>query len=122
MDQPVQTPSSDHKIPIQRGAEPHTILFRGEDGVEYTFKILPLPYTTASLNNMEYTDNNGVFRSIYLPPGTVHQAWDHLENERWDELAKFAPFTNQRDTEDDSKKFRELKEKERGKQDSPKVD
>lgn len=92
MDQPAQPTSLAKKIPIQYGAEPNTIIFRGEDGVEQTIKLPTGSLPVAALNNMEYEDNNGVKHSIYLPQGTVHAAWDHLENERWDELAKFAPF------------------------------
>ncbi|KAI1278173.1 hypothetical protein F5Y07DRAFT_360959 [Xylaria sp. FL0933] len=110
------------KIPVKHGAEPNTILVRGEDGVEYTIKIPPGPYRTAAPNNLEYTDNTGVHRSIYLPQGTMEQAWDHLENERWDELAKFEPYTNQGYTEDDFRKYRELQDKKYNKMDPPNND
>ncbi|KAI0859739.1 hypothetical protein F4860DRAFT_481327 [Xylaria cubensis] len=110
------------KIPVKHGVEPNTILVRDEDGFEHTIKLPPGPYRTAAPNNMEYTDNNGVPRSIYLPQGTMEEAWDHLENERWDELDKFEPYTNQGYTEEDFKKWRELKNKKYGKEDSSKTD
>jgi hypothetical protein len=47
---------------------------------------------TADPNNLLYKDGDGIERSIYLPQGTMHQAWDHLVNERWDELAKYEPY------------------------------
>lgn len=48
---------------------------------------------SAAPNNMEYEDDNGVYHSIYLPQGTMHTAWEHLQNKRWDELAKFAAYS-----------------------------
>ncbi|KAJ8132036.1 hypothetical protein O1611_g1585 [Lasiodiplodia mahajangana] len=102
------------KTPIKYGAEPNTIQYRGEDGTEHTIKLPQGPLPSAAPNNMEYEDGNGVKRSIYLPQGTMHAAWDHLENKRWDELAKFAPYTDQGYTDDDFKKARELKEKKYG--------
>ncbi|KAI1147716.1 hypothetical protein F4825DRAFT_436468 [Nemania diffusa] len=122
MDQPAQPTSLAKKIPIQYGAEPNTIIFRGEDGVEQTIKLPTGSLPVAALNNMEYEDNNGVKHSIYLPQGTVHAAWDHLENERWDELAKFAPFPDQGYTDDDFKKFREYQERKYQDQGSSNVD
>lgn len=47
----------------------------------------------AQPNNMAYKDGSGAYRSVYLPQGTMYIAWDHLENERWDELAKFEPYS-----------------------------
>ncbi|KAI1733988.1 hypothetical protein F4680DRAFT_439694 [Xylaria scruposa] len=124
MDQlePAQNTIPVKKTPVKRGVEPNTILFRGEDGVEHTIKLPPGPYRTAAPNSMEFTDNNGVHRSIYLPQGTIDEAWDHLENERWDELAKFEPYTDQGYTEEDFKKYQELQDKKYGKHDSSKTD
>ncbi|KAJ8107498.1 hypothetical protein ONZ43_g6715 [Nemania bipapillata] len=111
MDQSTETTIPAEKISVQKGTEPNTVIFRGEDGVTHTIKLPEGPMRAAAPNNMEYEDNNGVKHSIYLPQGTVDEAWDHLENERWDELAKFAPYTNQGCTEDDFKKFAELQAK-----------
>ncbi|KAI1347334.1 hypothetical protein F5Y01DRAFT_295518 [Xylaria sp. FL0043] len=72
--EPAQTTNSTKKTPVKHGAEPNTILVQGEDGVEYTIKIPPGPYRTAAPNNLVYTDNTGVHRSIYLPQGTMEQA------------------------------------------------
>jgi hypothetical protein len=47
---------------------------------------------SAQPNNMTYRDGDGVEHSIYLPQGTMHQACDHFDNKRWDELAKFEPY------------------------------
>ena len=47
---------------------------------------------SAQPNNLGYKDGDGIERSIYLPQGTMNQAWDHLEKERWDELAKSEPY------------------------------
>ncbi|KAK3947064.1 hypothetical protein QBC32DRAFT_355565 [Pseudoneurospora amorphoporcata] len=69
------------------------------------------PIESAEPNNLQYTDDEGVARSIYLPQGTMHTAWDHLENERWDELAKYEPYTDQGYTKEDFKKARELRER-----------
>ncbi|KAI1429061.1 hypothetical protein F5Y12DRAFT_590124 [Xylaria sp. FL1777] len=113
MDQPAQTMEPAQKIPVRYGAEPNTILFRDDNGVEHTIKLPTGPMRTAAPNNMEYEDDNGVHHSIYLPQGTMHEAWDHLENKRWDELAKFTPYTNQGYTEDDFKKYREYQDKKR---------
>ncbi|KAI2616110.1 hypothetical protein GGR54DRAFT_641919 [Hypoxylon sp. NC1633] len=52
---------------------------------------------------MFYRDDNGVEHSIYLPQGTMHKAWEHLQKKEWDELAKFAPYTNQGYSESDFK-------------------
>ncbi|KAH8165716.1 hypothetical protein CIB48_g2522 [Xylaria polymorpha] len=111
MDRPAQTTTPAKKIPIQHGADLNTIVVRGDDGVEHTIKFPEGPLRTAAPNNMEYEDDNGVKHSIYLPQGTMHAAWDHLENKRWDELAKFAPYTNQGYTADDFKKYREPQDK-----------
>ena len=51
------------------------------------------PIRSAQPNNMTYTDDKGVEHSIYLPQGTMHAAYEHLVNERWDELAKFEPYS-----------------------------
>ncbi|KAI2611691.1 uncharacterized protein GGS25DRAFT_520002 [Hypoxylon fragiforme] len=59
---------------------------------------------SAAPNNLAYTDDKGVEHSIYLPQGTMQTAWDHLQNKRWDELAKYAPYTNQGYSEGDFKK------------------
>ncbi|KAI1381999.1 hypothetical protein F4677DRAFT_439803 [Hypoxylon crocopeplum] len=61
------------------------------------------PIQSAAPNNMKYRDDKGVEHSIYLPQGTMHTAWEHLQKKRWDELAKFAPYANQGYTEDDFK-------------------
>lgn len=50
---------------------------------------LPRPRWCVEANVMVYTDDEGVQREIYLPKDTGPLAWDHLENERWDELAKY---------------------------------
>ena len=42
---------------------------------------------------MQYTDDKGVEHSIYLPQGTMHAAYEHLQNKRWAELAKFEPYS-----------------------------
>ncbi|KAK3493819.1 hypothetical protein B0T13DRAFT_474575 [Neurospora crassa] len=73
-----------------------------------TFKPLNTPIQTAQPNNMVYTDDKGVQHSIYLPQGTLHTASDHLQNKRWDELAKFEPYTNQGYTEEDFRAIREM--------------
>ncbi|KAI1120833.1 hypothetical protein F5Y10DRAFT_272691 [Nemania abortiva] len=122
MDQPTQITEPAKKIPIKYNAEPNTISFRGEDGVENAVNLPEGPLPTAAPNNMEYEDENGVKHSIYLPQGTMHAAWDHLENKRWDELAKFAPYTNQGYTVDDFKKYREHQEKKYQVWDSSNVD
>jgi len=51
------------------------------------------PIRTAEPNNMQYTDDKGVEHSIYLPQGTMHAAYEHLQNKRWAELAKFEPYS-----------------------------
>jgi len=66
---------------------------------------------TADPNNLLYKDGDGIERSIYLPQGTMHQAWDHLVNERWDELAKYEPYVNQGYKDSDFKKWAELKKR-----------
>lgn len=49
--------------------------------------------SVARLNSLSYADQNGIQRDIYLPPGTVETAWDHAQNNRWAELAKFETFS-----------------------------
>ncbi|KAI2603689.1 hypothetical protein GGR54DRAFT_644541 [Hypoxylon sp. NC1633] len=61
------------------------------------------PIQSAEPNNMKYRDDDGVEHSIYLPQGTMHKAWEYLQKKRWDELAKFAPYTNQGYSENDFK-------------------
>lgn len=65
-----------------------------EHGVQHKI-CLPPPGTmrSAEPNAMDYTDDKGVKREIYLPQGTMHAAWDHLQNERWDELDKFEEYS-----------------------------
>ncbi|KAJ4417020.1 hypothetical protein N0V85_002037 [Neurospora sp. IMI 360204] len=90
------------RIPI---TDPNNVVYTDDKGVQHKIW-LPPPGTRipgAQPNCLWYTDNKGVERSIYLPQGTMHTAWDHLENERWDELAKFEPYTDQGYTEDDFK-------------------
>ncbi|KZF24032.1 hypothetical protein L228DRAFT_244896 [Xylona heveae TC161] len=57
---------------------------------------IPLPLWSRPPNSMEFTDDNGVYHDIYLPVGTAHAALDHLQNKRWDELAKFEPFDSEK--------------------------
>ncbi|KAH7629790.1 hypothetical protein B0T09DRAFT_264841 [Sordaria sp. MPI-SDFR-AT-0083] len=90
------------RIPI---TDPNNVVYTDDKGVQHKIW-LPPPGTripSAQPNCLSYTDDKGVERSIYLPQGTMHTAWDHLENERWDELAKFEPYTDQGYTEDDFK-------------------
>ena len=54
---------------------------------------IPRPTRSVQPNSMTYTDDKGVEHNIYLPRGTALTAFDHLENERWDELAKFEPYS-----------------------------
>ncbi|KAL0476119.1 hypothetical protein QR685DRAFT_69517 [Neurospora intermedia] len=68
----------------------------------------PTPIQTAQANNMVYTDDKGIKHSIYLPQGTLRRASEYLQNKRWDDLAKFEPYTNQGYTEDDFRVFREM--------------
>ncbi|KAI0181271.1 hypothetical protein GGR52DRAFT_567506 [Hypoxylon sp. FL1284] len=63
----------------------------------------PAPIRSNPPNNLIYYDDDGVEHSIYLPPGTMHEAWDHVQNKRWGELAKFAPYTDQEYSESDFK-------------------
>lgn len=56
-------------------------------------KPLATPIRTAEPNKMHYTDVRGVEHNIYLPQGTMHTAYGHLQNKRWDELAKFEPYS-----------------------------
>ncbi|KAK3491227.1 uncharacterized protein B0T23DRAFT_397241 [Neurospora hispaniola] len=97
--------------------DPNNVFYTDENGVKYR---VCLPRSgehlkTAEANFMSYTDDKGVYKEIYLPQGTVKTAWDHLENERWDELAKFEPYTGQGYTEDDFKAFEErLKRRREG--------
>ncbi|KAH7630370.1 hypothetical protein B0T09DRAFT_147543 [Sordaria sp. MPI-SDFR-AT-0083] len=75
--------------------DPNNVIYTDENGVQHKV-CLPPPGTrlrTAAPNEMTYTDDKGVRHSIYLPQGTMHAACDHLENERWDELAKFEPYS-----------------------------
>ncbi|KAF2970091.1 hypothetical protein GQX73_g3418 [Xylaria multiplex] len=82
-------------------ASQNSIVYQDDNGVEHTINLPQGPMKSAEPNNMTYQDGNGVEHSIYLPQGTMHTAWEHLENQRWDELAKFAPYTNQGYSEDD---------------------
>ncbi|EFX00373.1 hypothetical protein CMQ_7375 [Grosmannia clavigera kw1407] len=63
------------------------------------------PIRGAQPNCLGYTDDKGIEHSIYLPQGTMHAAYDHLENKRWDELAKFAPYTGQGYKDEDFKHY-----------------
>ncbi|KAI1267714.1 hypothetical protein F5Y18DRAFT_378634 [Xylariaceae sp. FL1019] len=92
------------RYPAQYDASTRTITSRDESGKEFTIVLPPGPMKSAQPNNMEYEDDDGVQHSIYLPQGTMKTAWDHLENKRWDELAKFEPYTDQGYTEDDFNK------------------
>ncbi|KAI0471155.1 hypothetical protein F4859DRAFT_484526, partial [Xylaria cf. heliscus] len=87
-----------------RSAAPNTIVHKDDSGVEHTIDLPRGPLPSSQPNNMVYKDNSGVVHSIYLPQGTMHTAWVHLENKRWDELAKFAPYKNQGYTADDFNK------------------
>ncbi len=51
------------------------------------------PKKRVHVNWMSYEDKDGTPREIYLPRGTAETAWDHLMNERWDELAKFETYS-----------------------------
>lgn len=123
-------------VPLTKITDPNNVFYTDENGVKYR---VCLPRSgehlkTADANFMSYTDDKGVYKEIYLPQGTVKTAWDHLENERWDELAKFEPYSkyqylptsstsdrlvlmdlvaDQEYTEDDFKAFEERLERRR---------
>lgn len=50
------------------------------------------PMRSAQCNSLNYTDNRGVEREIYLPQGTMHEAWEHVQHERWGELERFDDY------------------------------
>ncbi|KAK3342882.1 hypothetical protein B0H65DRAFT_469635 [Neurospora tetraspora] len=75
-----------------RTAEPNEMHYTDDKGVEHSI-YFPQPIRTAEPNEMTYTDDKGVEHSIYLPQGTMHTAYGHLQNKRWDELAKFEPYS-----------------------------
>ncbi|KAK3398750.1 hypothetical protein B0T20DRAFT_411952 [Sordaria brevicollis] len=89
--------------------DPNNVIYTDSNGVKY--QIWPPPpgvrLRSAQVNCMTYTDDKGVEREIYLPQGTAHTAWDHLENERWEELEKFEEYAGQGYTEEDFKRWEE---------------
>ncbi|KAI0154597.1 hypothetical protein GGR57DRAFT_106428 [Xylariaceae sp. FL1272] len=92
---------------IQRHGDGQTLISRDEAGNLISIALPPGPLKTAQPNNMEYQDGDGVWHSIYMPQGTMKAACDHYQNQRWDELAKFEPYTDQEYTEEDFKKYEE---------------
>ena len=80
------------RIPI---TDPNNVFYTDDKGVKHRVWLPPAGtrLKTADANFMSYTDDKGGYKEIYLPQGTVKTAWDHLENERWDELAKFEPYS-----------------------------
>lgn len=68
-----------------------TITFQDEHGVDCTIDLNSIK-SCQEANVVFYTDAEGLQREIYVPPGTLGTAWGHVENERWDELAKFEDY------------------------------
>ncbi|KAF2717839.1 hypothetical protein K431DRAFT_288182 [Polychaeton citri CBS 116435] len=64
---------------------------------------LQIPTRSVEPNCMSYEDGDGVKREIYLPQGSFQAASDYFQNQRWDELAKFVPYTGQGYSESDYK-------------------
>lgn len=54
---------------------------------------IPRPTNSGQCNTMSYTDGNGLEREIWLPKGTMHRAQELLQQEKWDELAKFEDWS-----------------------------
>ncbi|CAK7236724.1 hypothetical protein SBRCBS47491_009735 [Sporothrix bragantina] len=73
---------------------------------------IPRPTRSVQPNCMAYTDDKGVQHRIYLPQGSLKTASDLLLSKRWDELAKYEPYTNQGYKEEDYKTMEDAKESE----------
>lgn len=54
---------------------------------------VPPPTRSRQPNTMVYTDENEKVREIWLPKGTMHEAWELLQKEDWDELKKFEDWS-----------------------------
>jgi hypothetical protein len=50
-------------------------------------------YYAVQPNQMTYTDDTGVSRSIHIPRGRNQEAYDHFKNEDWEALSLFPTWS-----------------------------
>ena len=50
-------------------------------------------YYAVQPNQMTYTDNTGVSRSIHIPRSKFHEACKHMENEDWEALSRYPTWS-----------------------------